>query len=147
MTPTRLTPPTPAGHRSAVLARRVVGTPAEVAATIALVHNSGRLLSSTPPRDVPGTGQVTVTVRFLDTSTAVPLPVRRSRRGRLIVAVAIVVVGALFALGCLAARLVVTDALHSGPPLVAGFVLVLLALLLTPGKAASVRSRCSTCNH
>lgn len=147
MTPTRPTPPTPSGHRSAVLVRRVVGTPAEVAATIALVRNSGRLLSSTPPRDVPGTGHVTVTVRFLDTSTAVPLPVRRSRRGRLIVAVAIVVVGALFALGCLAAHLVVADALHSRLPAVAGFVLVLLALLLTPRKAASVRSRCSTCNH
>ncbi len=59
--------------------RRVTGTPAEVAATVALVRQSGRYLSCTTPRQLdPADPRVTVIVTLhAPTPTR---PVRRTRR-------------------------------------------------------------------
>ncbi|MEH0821518.1 MULTISPECIES: hypothetical protein [unclassified Micromonospora] len=146
MTRTKLARQTPSRHRLNVLARRVVGTPAEVAATVALVRDSGRLLSMTHPRQIPGTDRVTVTVRFLDTSAPAPAPVRRLRRGHVIAAGTVLAVGAVAAVGYLAVQLV--DAIRSAAPLIAGVVLVLVVLaLLLGGKSGCTGLHCSGCNH
>lgn len=133
-------------NRSGVLVRRVVGTPAEVAATVALVRNSGRLLSMTNPQQIPGDNRVTVTVRFLDTARPAPALVRRLRRGHVIAAATIPAVGALVGVGYLVAQLV--HAVRVAFPLIAGVVLVLVVLaLLLRSKQACAGLHCSGCNH
>lgn len=130
-----------------VIARRVVGTPAEVAATVALVRDSGRLVSMTKPRQMSGDPRVTVTVRFLDNNSPAPAPVRRLRRGHVAAAVAVPAVGALAAAGYLAAQLV--DAVRSAVPLIAGVVLVLIviALLLRGSGRCCPGLHCPGCDH
>ncbi|MEV6813664.1 hypothetical protein [Micromonospora sp. NPDC051296] len=130
-----------------VLARRIVGTPAEVAATVALVRDSGRLLSMTTPQQNPGSDRVTVTVRFLDTPTAAPPVVRRLRRGHIIAAATIPGITAVAGIGYAAVQL--TQAVRSAAPLIAGVVLVLvvLAILLRSRKTGCVGLHCSGCNH
>ncbi|MFG3704749.1 hypothetical protein ACGF7U_08460 [Micromonospora sp. NPDC047670] len=133
--------------RPTVIARRVVGTPAEVAATVALVRDSGRLVSMTAPRQMPGDPRVTVTVRFLDNNDPGPAAVRRLRRGHLVAAVAVPAVGALAAAGYLPAQLV--DAVRSAAPLIAGVVLVLVvivALLRRSGRCCP-GLHCPGCGH
>ena len=134
-------------RRPAVVARRIVGTPAEVAATVALVRDSGRLLSMTNPEQLPGGDRVTVTVRFLDTPTQAPPVVRRLRRGHVIAAATIPGVAAVAGVGYAAVQL--TNAVRSAAPLIAGVVLVLvvLAVLLRSRKTDCVGLHCSGCNH
>ncbi|MEU6023474.1 hypothetical protein [Micromonospora sp. NPDC047134] len=134
-------------RRPAVLARRVVGTPAEVAATVALVRDSGRLLSMTAPQSVSGNpDRVTVTVRFLDTPTAAPPVVRRLRRGH-VIAATIPAVAAVAGVGYAATQL--ATAVRSAAPLIAGVVLVLLvlAVLLRSRKSTCLGLHCSGCKH
>ncbi|MFG1886668.1 hypothetical protein ACGFIR_02195 [Micromonospora sp. NPDC049051] len=133
--------------RPTVIARRVVGTPAEVAATVALVRDSGRLVSMTAPRQMPGDPRVTVTVRFLDNNGPAPAAVRRLRRGHVVAAVAVPTVGALAAAGYLAAQLV--NAVRSMVPLIAGVVLVLIvvALLLRRSGRCCPGLHCPGCGH
>ncbi|WP_328851201.1 hypothetical protein OG994_25505 [Micromonospora globbae] len=135
-------------RRPAVVARRIVGTPAEVAATVALVRDSGRLLSMTTPQQIPGTtNRVTVTVRFLDNRRPAPAPVRRLRRGPVVAAVAVPAVGAVVAVGYLAAQLV--QAVRAAFPLILGGVLVLvvIALLLRSSGRCCPGLHCPGCGH
>ncbi|WP_341718259.1 hypothetical protein QQG74_00080 [Micromonospora sp. FIMYZ51] len=135
-------------RRPAVLARRVVGTPAEVAATVALVRDSGRLLSMTTPQSMSGNpDRVTVTVRFLDTPTSAPPVVRRLRRGHIIAAATIPAVAAVVGVGYAATQL--ATAVRSAAPLIAGVVLVLvvLAVLLRSRKSTCFGLHCSGCKH
>ncbi|PTA42989.1 hypothetical protein [Micromonospora sp. RP3T] len=133
----------------ATLTRRVVGTPAEVAAALAVLRESGRLMFADRPRHHPD-GRVTVTVRFLDTArTAPPSVVRRLRRGRVIAATAITTaaVGALAGIGYLAVQIAHT--VQRAAPAVVGVVLVLivLAVLLLRRKATCGGLHCSGCRH
>ncbi|WFE45694.1 hypothetical protein [Verrucosispora sp. WMMD1129] len=135
-------------RRPVALARRVVGTPAEVAATVALVRDSGRLLSMTAPEQLPGSDRVTVTVRFLDTPTAAPPVVRRLRRGHVIAAAATVPgIAAVAGVGYAAVQ--ITNAVRAAAPLIAGVVLVLvvLAVLLRSRTSSCVGLHCSGCRH
>ncbi|MEV4810275.1 hypothetical protein [Micromonospora avicenniae] len=134
-------------RRPSVVARRIVGTPAEVASTVALVRDTGRLLSMTTPQQIPGhAARVTVTVRFLDTRTA-STPVRRPRRGPVIAAIAVPAVGAVAAIGYLAAQIV--QAIRAAFPLIAGgaLVLVVIALLLRKSGRCCPGLHCPGCGH
>ncbi|MET7749327.1 hypothetical protein [Micromonospora sp. NPDC005367] len=134
-------------RRPAVVARRIIGTPAEVAASVALVRDSGRLLSMTSPRQLSGDPRVTVTVRFLDTGRSAPAPVRRLRHGPLVAAIAVPAVGVIAAVGYLAAQLV--QAIRAAFPLIAGGALVLLviALLLRKSGRCCPGLHCPGCGH
>ncbi|RAO23351.1 hypothetical protein MED15_01191 [Micromonospora noduli] len=134
-------------RRPAVVARRIVGTPTEVAATVALVRDSNRLLSMSEPRLLPGDSRVTVTVRFLDTNRPTPAPARRVNRGRVAAAVVLPAVGALAAVGYLAAQLV--QAIRAAFPALAGVVLVLIviALLLRRSGRCCPGLHCPGCGH
>ncbi|MFY1625865.1 hypothetical protein ACN268_22120 [Micromonospora sp. WMMD735] len=127
---------------SGALVRRVVGTPAEVAATIALVRDSGRLLSMTRPQQLPDGRRVTVTIRFLDPR---PIRVRRSRRG---LAIAVPAVGLVAVAGYLTVQLV--RAALTMLPLIAGGVLVLavIAVLLRRSSGRCCPGlHCPGCHH
>ncbi|MEU3114704.1 hypothetical protein ABZ652_11545 [Micromonospora chalcea] len=135
--------------RPATLTRRIVGTPAEVAAALAVLRESGRLMFADRPHQHPD-GRVTVTVRFLDTARTTPPPVvRRLRRGRVIAATAITTtaLGTLAGIGYLAAQ--VAHTVQRNAPAVVGVVLVLLvlALLLLRRKATCGGLHCSGCRH
>ncbi|RQX59325.1 hypothetical protein DLJ57_02825, partial [Micromonospora chalcea] len=65
--------------RPTTLTRRIVGTPADVAAALAVLRESGRLMFADRPHQ-HADGRVTVTVRFLNTARTTPPPVRRLRR-------------------------------------------------------------------
>ncbi|WP_435121254.1 hypothetical protein [Micromonospora tulbaghiae] len=136
--------PTPPG----TLTRRVVGTPAEVAAALAVLRESGRLMFADRPHQ-HADGRVTVTVRFLDTARTAPPVVRRVRRGRVIAATAITTaaVGALAGIGYLAAQ--VAHTVQRNAPAVVGVVLVLLvlAVLLLRRKTTCGGLHCSGCQH
>ncbi|MET8197136.1 hypothetical protein ABZU22_25295 [Micromonospora sp. NPDC005222] len=134
--------------RPTTLTRRVVGTPAEVAAALAVLRESGRLMFADRPHQHPD-GRVTVTVRFLNTARTAPPVVRRLRRGRVIAAIAITTaaVGALAGIGYLAAQVAYT--VQRNAPAVVGVVLVLLvlAVLLLRRKATCGGLHCSGCQH
>ncbi|MGN9803441.1 hypothetical protein [Micromonospora sp. L32] len=135
-------------RRPTVVARRIVGTPAEVAATVALVRDSGRLVSMTAPRQVPGDSRVTVTVRFLNTGRPAPAPVRRLRPGHVIAAVTVPTLGAVAVAGYLAA-VHLAQAVRAAFPLIAGVVLVLVAivLLLRRSGRCCPGLHCPGCGH
>ncbi|MEU4794040.1 hypothetical protein AB0F95_30475 [Micromonospora tulbaghiae] len=134
--------------RPTTLTRRVAGTPAEVAAALAVLRESGRLMFADRPHQ-HADGRVTVTVRFLDTARTAPPVVRRLRRGRVIAATAITTaaVGALAGIGYLAAQ--VAHTVQRNAPAVVGVVLVLLvlAVLLLRRKATCGGLHCSGCRH
>ncbi|MGA4683578.1 hypothetical protein [Micromonospora sp. AB353] len=134
--------------RPTTLTRRVVGTPAQVAAALAVLRESGRLMFADSPYQ-HADGRVTVTVRFLDTAHTTPPPVRRLRRGRVIAATAITTaaVGALAGIGYLATQ--VAHTVQRNAPAVVGVVLVLLvlAVLLLRRKATCGGLHCSGCRH
>lgn len=134
--------------RPTTLTRRVVGTPAEVAAALAVLRESGRLMFADRPHQHPD-GRVTVTVRFLNTARTAPPVVRRLRRGRVIAATAITTaaVGALAGIGYLAAQVAYT--VQRNAPAVVGVVLVLLvlAVLLLRRKATCGGLHCAGCQH
>ncbi|MEU4632892.1 hypothetical protein AB0F90_00540 [Micromonospora chalcea] len=134
--------------RPTTLTRRIVGTPAEVAAALAVLRESGRLMFADRPHH-HADGRVTVTVRFLNTARTTPPPVRRLRRGRVIAATAITTaaVGVLAGVGYLAAQVVHT--VQRNAPAVVGVVLVLvvLAVLLLRRKVTCGGLHCSGCRH
>lgn len=134
--------------RPTTLTRRIVGTPAEVAAALAVLRESGRLMYADRPHQ-HADGRVTVTVRFLNTARTTPPPVRRLRRVRVIAATAITTtaVGALAGIGYLAAQ--VAHTVQRNAPAVVGVVLVLivLAVLLLHRKATCTGLHCSGCQH
>lgn len=134
--------------RPTTLTRRIVGTPAEVAAALAVLRESGRLMFADRPHQ-HADGRVTVTVRFLDTARTAPPVVRRLRRGRVIAATAITTaaVGVLAGIGYLADQLAHT--VQRNAPAVVGVVLVLLvlAVLLLRRKATCGGLHCSGCQH
>lgn len=134
--------------RPTTLTRRIVGTPAEVAAALAVLRESGRLMFADRPHQ-HADGRVTVTVRFLDTARTAPPVVRRLRRGRVIAATAITTaaVGVLAGVGYLAAQVVHT--VQRNAPAVVGVVLVLvvLAVLLLRRKVTCGGLHCSGCRH
>ncbi|MFG3557414.1 hypothetical protein ACGGAQ_23810 [Micromonospora sp. NPDC047557] len=135
-------------RRPTIVARRIVGTPAEVAATVALVRDSNRLLSMSEPQLIPGGSRVTVTVRFLDTARPTPASARRRvNRGRVAAAIAVPTVGALAAVGYLAMQLV--QAVRAAFPAIAGGVLVLIviALLLRRSGRCCPGLHCPGCGH
>ncbi|MEU1884207.1 hypothetical protein ABZ491_01825 [Micromonospora rifamycinica] len=134
-------------NRPAALVRRVVGTPAEVAATVALVRDSGRLLSMTHPQQIPGSDRVTVTVRFLDTTTPAPAPIRRLRRGRVIAAATVPGVAVVAGIGYLAVQLVQT--IRAVFPLIVGAAVValVLVLLLCRSGRCCPGLHCPGCGH
>ncbi|WUR59776.1 hypothetical protein OHS32_32755 [Micromonospora chokoriensis] len=134
-------------RRPTVVARRIVGTPAEVAATVALVRDSNRLLSMSEPQLIPGDSRVTVTVRFLDTTRPTPTPARRVNRGRVAAAIAVPTVGAIAAVGYLAAQLV--HAIRATLPAFAGglLVLIVIALLLRRSGRCCPGLHCPGCGH
>ncbi|MFI7304416.1 hypothetical protein ACIBM8_14510 [Micromonospora aurantiaca] len=134
--------------RPTTLTRRIVGTPAEVAAALAVLRESGRLMFADRPHH-HADGRVTVTVRFLDTARTTPPPVvRRLRRGRVIAATATTTtaVGALAGIGYLATQ--VAHTVERNAPAVVGVVLVLLVLaVLLRRKATCGGLHCSGCRH
>ncbi|NES29878.1 hypothetical protein GCE86_24745 [Micromonospora terminaliae] len=145
MTRTQLARRTHAQHRAGALTRRIVGTPAEVAATVAVLRDSGRLLFMDRTQQT-GADRVTVTVRFLDTPGPAPAPVRRLRRGPVIAAVTVSTVGVLAGVGYLAAQL--THTVRAAFPGVVGVVLVLVVLaLLLRRKTRCAGLHCAGCNH
>ncbi|WP_435055946.1 hypothetical protein [Micromonospora aurantiaca (nom. illeg.)] len=134
--------------RPTTLTRRIVGTPAEVAAALAVLRESGRLMFADRPHQHPD-GRVTVTVRFLNTARTTPPPVRRLRRGRVIAATAITTtaVGALAGIGYLATQ--VAHTVQRNAPAVVGvaLVLIVLAVLLLRRKVTCGGLHCSGCQH
>ncbi|MFF0658483.1 hypothetical protein [Micromonospora tulbaghiae] len=136
--------PTPPG----TLTRRVVGTPAEVAAALAVLRESGRLMFADRPHQ-HADGRVTVTVRFLNTARTTPPVVRRLRRGRVIAATAITTtaLGTLAGIGYLATQ--VAHTVQRNAPAIVGVALVLLvlAVLLLRRKVTCGGLHCSGCRH
>ncbi|MBU8857984.1 MULTISPECIES: hypothetical protein [unclassified Micromonospora] len=134
--------------RPTTLTRRIVGTPTEVAAALAVLRESGRLMFADRPHQ-HADGRVTVTVRFLDTARTTPPPVRRLRRGRVIAATAITTaaVGALAGIGYLATQ--VAHTVQRNAPAVVGvaLVLIVLAVLLLRRKVTCGGLHCSGCQH
>ena len=131
-----------------VLTRKVVGTPAEVAATVALVRDSGRLLAMTRPQQVPGdSSRVWVAVRFLDRLQPAPVPARRARRWPLVLAIAVPMLTVAALVGYLVTQLVQT-AMASGPLILGALAALALAvLILRPHRATCPGLHCSGCKH
>ncbi|MFI7217887.1 hypothetical protein [Micromonospora maritima] len=133
-----------------IVARRVVGTPGEVAAVVATLRDSNRLVGMSLPAQMPhGDGRVWVTVRFIDRPRAArtAAPARTVRRWPVVTAVAVPVTAAVVVAGYLAVQLV--TALIALLPLLAGgaFVLAVLALLLRRSGVCCPGLHCPGCNH
>ncbi|MEV5690710.1 hypothetical protein [Micromonospora globbae] len=134
----------------AVVARRVVGTPGEVAAVVATLRDSNRLLSMSMPAQMPnGDGRVWVTVRFIDRPRAAraAAPTRAGRRWPVVTAVAVPSTAAVAVAGYLTVQLV--TALIALLPLLAGGLLVLavLTLLLRRSGVCCPGLHCPGCKH
>ena len=130
--------------------RRVVGTPAEVAATVALLANTGRLVAATTPRQLDAHDPavtVIVTARLWPTiaasrSSARPRWVKPTVIGAASLAA---LAGAGYGL-MLATRAVVHQAVMHWPTLVAVIVLVALVLIALARKACR-GLHCSGCSR
>lgn len=134
----------------AVVARRVVGTPSEVAATVATLRDSNRLVGMSMPAQMPGGDpRVWVTVRFIDRPRAAraAVPARTGRRWPVVTAVAVPATAAVVVAGYLAVQLV--TALIALLPLLAGglFVLAVIALLLRRSGVCCPGLHCPGCGH
>lgn len=116
--------PAPRHH----LDRRIIGTPDEVAAQVALARRSRRLVAMTEPRETTDGRGVWVTVRVLDRPA--PVPARRRLRWQIAVPVAATTAAVLTGLGWAVVQLVtaIVAALPwlLGALAVAGLVLALL---------------------
>ncbi|WP_328853380.1 hypothetical protein OG994_12715 [Micromonospora globbae] len=136
----------PAGH---AVNRRIVGTPAEVAAAVATLRDADRLLSMSIPRQMPGTDpRVWVTVRFIDRPRPARTVYARSRRRAVTVAaVAVPATVAVAVAGWVAVQLV--TALIALLPVLAGglFVLAVIALLLRRSGVCCPGLHCPGCKH
>ena len=128
-------------HRPDLVRRRVTGTPSEVAATVALIRDSGHLVATSAPRQMdPADPRVTVYVTVHPVrQTAVARPAVRRRWVRpVVIAGGITVTLAGLLVG---GYLLLRQALHAvstGSPAVIAVVLVVVALvLLLVGRAKS----------
>lgn len=130
--------PSPAPN---LLARRASGTAAEVAAIVAHVRRSGRLVSMTLPQLLPD-GRVSVDVVYLASSRS---PRRTVRRRQLVVAAValVVVVGVAGAVLWLLSLLLGVLAQAAA---VAGVLLVLWLLLSAANGHACRGLHCGGCN-
>ncbi len=135
-------------HRTAVTPytteRRIVGTPAEVAATVTRVRLSGRLVAMTTPRLTrDGDGRVFVNVRYV-----APTPPRRTRRRTALrfAAFAVPAIGLAAATVYAVARLV-AELIHL-LPIIAGALVVLLVVWAALGRAGVCPGlHCPGCRH
>jgi hypothetical protein len=141
-----------AEHRD-LTRRRVTGTAEEVAATVAIVRNSGHLVACTAPRQLhPHDPRVTVIVTVRDLTTA-DVPVRR--RTRRWVKPTVITAGTavtLAGLGYALSIAVASAARAVATPAVLGalFVLVLIiaaAIRLTRGGSGCAGLHCSGCGR
>ena len=136
--------------RPDLVRRRVVGTPTEVAATVAVLANTGRLVSATTPRQLDPhnpTVTVIVTAQLRPTTAARPRASARPRwvKPTVIAAASLAAVaGAGYAL-MLATRAVVHQAVTHWPTIVAVVVLVALVLIALARKACP-GLHCSGCS-
>ena len=142
--------PRPGSRSGPVVARRVVGTPGEVAATVATLRDSNRLVSMTMPAQMPGTDpRVWVTVRFIDRPRAArtPTPTRTVPLWPVVTAIAVPATGAVVVAGWLAFQLV--SALIALLPLLAGGLVLaaVLALLLRRSGVCCPGLHCPGCRH
>jgi hypothetical protein len=129
--------------------RRIIGTPAEVAATVAAVRDSGRLVAMSVPRQMPGADpRVWVHVRFIDRPrTARTAHARPARRWPTVTAVAVPATTAVVVAGYLAVQLV--RALIALLPTLAGGLVVLAVIWLLLGRAGVCCPgiHCPGCKH
>jgi hypothetical protein len=157
MTTTIVPAPSPS-NRPDLISRWVTGTPTEVTATLALLRQSGHLVSSTAPKPInpahPRDRRVIVLARV---RTQVPdVHEARPVRSRAWVKPGVVVgsvLGGLFALGFLGYLLIgqIVNAAAAASSGVLGFVaLVLIAVAVVAkarSKGACMGLHCSGCGH
>ena len=130
------------------LRRTITGTPAEVAATVARVRRTGRLVAMTVPRPV-GPTDPRVAVVVIVRPTANPAPPRRSRRRWVkptVITLAAVGTVAGIGYGLIAllhslARAVAT------PAALGGAFLLVLALVLIGARGGCPGLHCSGCGR
>jgi hypothetical protein len=134
--------------------RRVVGTPAEVAATVDLVRRSGRLVAMTTPRPTSdGNGSVVwVNVRFLAVPVRTTRPAATDRRRTVVRSVgrvaAVAVPAAGFAAFLVYAVTQLVAALVALLPFFGGALLVALAVWALLGRAGVCPGlHCPGCAH
>ena len=133
--------------------RRIEGAPAEVAATVARVRRSGRLVAMTTPRLSPtGDGTVYVNVRFLApppsrTARPVAIRLRTIRRTAIrVAAIAVLVVG-LAAVAVYAVMRLVAELIHLLPVLGGALVLLLLVWSALGRAGVCPGLHCPGCAH
>ncbi len=133
--------------------RRIVGTPAEVAAMVGRVRRSGRLIAMTTPRPTPeGAGNVSVTVRLLTTPVRSTRQVNTDRRctvlrttGR-VAAITIPVAATVAALVWAVSRLV-AELIHLMPYLGAALAVALLLWAGLGHAGVCPGLHCPGCSH
>lgn len=139
--------PAPAPHQ--VLDRRATGTPAELAAAVATLRDSGRLVAVSPPQPMPGDDRrVFAYVRYLAPSTPATVAVARRRRWPSVVAITGTAAAALAAAGWAVIQLV--HAAAAAAPTIAGFLLVVAViawLLLGRAGVCCPGLHCPGCRH
>jgi hypothetical protein len=146
--------PTRIVARPGLIYRSVTGTPAEVAATVAMIRDTGRLVAATAPRQRAAADSrvtVVVTVRGPRTAAA-PVPRRRSRRWiapTVIIAASTATVAALgYAVATLARATV--HAVTANVHIVLGGLLLLALVLFVfvLGRAGACPGiHCPGCRH
>jgi hypothetical protein len=133
--------PLPVPTPRQVLDRRIIGTPAEVAAKVALARDSGRLVAITEPRQI-GDGRVWVELRVVDRPVPVPVPTVRRRRWPIVATLAGLTGAALAALLWAIAHLVAANA----PAIAGGLGLLVLVLAVLFGRGHRCTGlHCSGC--
>lgn len=137
--------------RPDLVRRRVVGTPAEVAATLTLLAITGRLVAATTPRQLDPYGPAVTVIVTARLRPATATRSRGSARPRWVKPTVIAtaslatVAGAGYAL-ILATRAVVHQAAAHWPTIVAVIVLVALVLIALARKACP-GLHCSGCSR
>jgi hypothetical protein len=141
--------PTRIAARPGLIYRSVTGTPAEVAATVAMIRDTGRLVAATAPRQLAAAdSRVTVVVTVREPLTAAPMPRRRSRRwvAPTVIAVPSVAVVAAAGYGLIVlARNVVQQVTALWPAVVGALLLVALVLIVLGRKARCPGLHCFDC--
>lgn len=147
-----------AGQRSAtpyLIARRISGTPAEVAAAVALLRQSGRLVAMTVPRQYPGDlRRVWVDVHMHAPATrpaVTTYPHRRRlvRRRRWLVAAGAAAAAVVVVVGVVWLAVTVVAAVVAVLPVIVGALVVLGLAWLALGRAGVCCPglHCPGCKH
>jgi hypothetical protein len=127
--------------------RRIIGTASEVAATVARVRRSGRLIAMTTPRQT-NDGRVFVNVRYLTPPAQPARPARPARRRTAVrVAAIATTAAALIGLAVYGVVLLVTALVHLLPLLIGGLVLLLLAWAVLGRAGVCPGVHCPGCTH